>query len=115
MDKNAGKFPHVFCNDKQEDEMVNPNVAGQYGVGWIKDPQYYFHQTNMAIACGANLDHVDVQRKYSQECNLHKDNFKTTVETKNNNNAHRFLKFNDGSCEIWSEEGDRKIEKHCSF
>ncbi len=116
LDQHAGKFPHTFCNDKKDDDdMVTPDVADRYGVGWIEDPQYFLHQTNMAIACGANLDHVDVEKKYSQECNLHKDNFKTAVETKNTNNARRFLKFRDGSCEIWPMDGDQIMEKKCSF
>jgi len=115
LDQYAGKFPHQFCNNEQKEGMVNPNVSEQYGVDWIYDPQYFLRQTNMAVACGADLDHVDVEKKYSQECNLHKDNFKTAIETKNDNNAHRFLKFKDGSCEIWPSKGEAIMEEKCSF
>jgi len=115
LDKYAGKFPHNFCNNKKEEGMVNPNVSGHYGVDWVYDPQYFLRQTNMALACGADVDRVDVEKKYSQECNLHKANFRTAIETKNNNNAHRFIKFNDGSCEIWPRKGERWTEKKCSF
>ena len=116
LDQYPGKFPHHFCNDIAEEGLVNSDVSDHYNMDWISDPQYYRHQTEMAVTCGAELEEVDVEKKYSDECDHSILHFQRAIETKNDNNAHRFIKFNDGSCEIWpSKGGDRWTEEECSF